>query len=88
MNTPLIDVWDWKVAMRDQLDRSKISRYRFVREVEAAGICTRHTAECLLADSGTVTGNRVPSLSLAIQIANLAGYDVVLVRRGKAKVTR
>ena len=36
------------------------SRYSFIRACTEAGICTRHTGECLLADEGTVTGRRVP----------------------------
>lgn len=69
----------WKAAMQGQLERHGVSRYAFVREVAGRGICTRHTAECLLADPDTVTGQREPSFSTAIRMARLAGFDVHLV---------
>lgn len=75
VNTPS----DWKVAMHRQLDSHGMSRYAFVRKVREADVCTAHTAECLLADEGTMTGNRVPSFATAIQMAKLAGFDMVLI---------
>lgn len=69
----------WKSAMQAQLDRHGMSRYAFVREAAHRRICTRHTAECLLADSDTVTGKREPSFSTALRMARLAGFDVHLV---------
>jgi len=61
----------------------RASRYAFVRDCEAEGICTVHTGECLLAGAGTVTGQRLPSLDVAIAMARRAGYDIVMTpRRG------
>lgn len=74
---------DWKAAMHRHLKDENISRYAFVRRISDEGICTTHTAECLLAESGTVTGKRMPKFSTAIQIARLAGYDLVLVPRSR-----
>ncbi len=75
----------WKTAMQSQLDRHGVSRYAFVRTVADAEVCTRHTAECLLADEGTVTGQREPSFATAIRMARLAGFDLVLVESRKPK---
>lgn len=79
---------DWKSSVRRRLDDRGVSRYAFVRDCAAAGICTVHTGECLLADDGTATGQRIPSLSVAIEMARLAGYDVVLKPRRAGKATR
>lgn len=73
----------WKKAMKQRLSASGISRYQFIRKCSDAGICSIHSGECLLADEGTVTGARTPTLQTAIDMAALAGYDLVLVRRGK-----
>lgn len=70
---------DWKGSMQDMLDHHGVSRYRFVRDVADAGIATVHTGECLLAADGTATGGRLPSLQVALDMARLAGYEVVLV---------
>lgn len=59
-----------------------MSRYVFIRKCHAEGLCSIHTGECLLADNGTVTGQRSPSLGLAISMAKLAGLDLVFVERG------
>ena len=79
---------DWKAAVRKRLDDRSISRYAFVRDCEASGVCTVHTGECLLAEDGTSTGQRVPSLSVAIKMASLAGYDLVLVPRRRSGARR
>lgn len=60
-----------------------MSRYQFVRACAKQELCAVHTAECLLADPDTSTGQRTPSLKNAIDIANLAGFDVVLVPKRK-----
>lgn len=78
---PLRTDRDWKAALRRHLEESDTSRYSFIRRVGAAGICSVHTAECLLADEGTVTGQRGPRFQTAIDIADEAGFDVVLVKR-------
>jgi hypothetical protein len=70
---------DWKIAMRKQLATHGMSRYTFVRKVSDAEICAVHTAECLLADSETMTGQRLPSFGMAIAMAKLAGFDFVMV---------
>jgi hypothetical protein len=83
INTPS----DWKRAVKSRLVVEGISRYRFVRDCVDSGICDQHTAECLLADENTVTGKRYPTFARAIDMAKLAGYDVVLVpRTGRAKL--
>lgn len=75
--------------MHEELKRKGISRYAFVRMCVDSRICTRHTAECLLADDGTVTGKRRPSMDTAIAMARLAGFSVAMLpqpeksRRGK-----
>lgn len=69
---------EWKHAMRERLQARGTSRYAFVRQVADKGICTRHTAECLLADDGTVTGQREPSFAVAIAMARLAGLEMTL----------
>jgi len=79
---------EWKAAIRRRLDDRGVSRYAFVRECDAAMVCTVHTGECLLADDGTVIGKRVASLAVAIEMARLAGYDVVLKPRRPGKKDR
>lgn len=75
----------WKSAMQSRLRSDGISRYQFVRMCAERGICTRHTAECLMADEGTVTGARKPSMETAIAMARLAGFDVTMVPRPAAR---
>lgn len=70
---------DWKIAMHKRLSDSGMSRYKFVRNCQQSGVCTVHTAECLLANEGTETGKRVPTLKMAIEMAELAGMSLVLV---------
>lgn len=70
---------DWKSAVVDRLSEHRMSRYAFVRACAKQELCAVHTAECLLADPTTSTGQRTPSLQNAIDIARLAGFDVVLV---------
>ena len=70
---------DWKTAVVKQLNTHRVSRYQFVRACAKNDLCAVHTAECLLADPGTATGQRIPSLQNAIDIARLAGFDVVLM---------
>lgn len=70
---------DWKVAMRKQLAKHGVSRYSFIRKVCDAKICAVHTAECLLADNKTVTGQRSPSFGMAIAMAKLAGFEFVMI---------
>jgi len=71
---------EWMDAVKDRIADHGVSRYRFAREVSDSLACSLHTAECLLAEHGTViAGNRVPSLPVAIEMAQMAGYDVVLV---------
>lgn len=65
--------------MQTMLDANGVTRYRFVRDAAEAGIATVHTGECLLAADGTATGTRIPSLQVALDMARLAGYEVVLV---------
>jgi hypothetical protein len=79
---------DWKAAVRQRLVDRNVTRYAFVRDCAAAGVCTVHTGECLLADDGTSTGQRVPSLAVAIEMARRAGYDVVLKPRRPERTTR
>jgi predicted phosphoribosyltransferase len=67
--------------MHRHLNTNGVSRYAFVRKVREADICTTHTAECLLADDGTATGSRVPSFATAIDMARLAGFDMVMIPR-------
>jgi hypothetical protein len=69
----------WKAAMRKQLAQHNVSRYAFVRLANARDLCSVHSAECLLADADKATGKRVPSLQTAIQLARLAGFDLVMV---------
>ena len=71
----------WKAAVRDTLRSNAISRYDFARRCAKAGICTIHTAECLLADDNTVTGQRVPTMATAIRMAELLGMEVMLLTR-------
>ena len=73
----------WKGAITTRLADHGMSRYAFVRRAVEEGLCTPHTAECLLADPTTSTGQRAPSLQTAIQFADLAGYDLVLVPKRK-----
>lgn len=75
----------WKSAMHAQLRANGISRYQFVRMCVEQGICTRHTAECLMADDGTVTGARKPSIELAISMARAAGFELTMVPRSTAR---
>jgi len=70
---------DWKAAVVQQLTAHRMSRYQFVRACAKRELCAVHTAECLLADPDTTTGQRIPSLQNAIDIARLAGFDVVLM---------
>lgn len=90
---PMTDHLAWKGAITTRLAEHDMSRYAFVRRAVEERICTQHTAECLLADPDTSTGQRVPSLQTAIQFADLAGYDLVLVPkrkpgiRGRQRVT-
>lgn len=70
---------DWKAAIVQQLNAHQMSRYQFVRACAKRELCAVHTAECLLADPDTTTGQRIPSLQNALDIARLAGFDVVLV---------
>ena len=73
----------WKRALQHRLMEQGRSRYQFVRECASEGVCSIHSGECLLADEGTVTGNRAPNLHTAIAMAALAGFDVVLVPRSR-----
>lgn len=82
------DVTDWKAAIRERLDAEGTSRYAFIRRCADAGIVTVHSGECLLADVGTVTGQRIPSLHVALDMANLAGLDVRFVRRRESRRKR
>jgi len=77
---------DWKSAMQRRLQADGISRYQFIRVCVDEGIVSRHSGECLLADEGTVTGDRIPSFEVAIRMAQIAGYEVRLVPL-RAKVT-
>lgn len=70
---------DWKTAVVERLSEHRMSRYQFVRACAKQDLCAVHTAECLLADPSTSTGQRTPSLQTAIDIARLAGFDVMLV---------
>ena len=71
----------WKSAMKDHLRRNAISRYDFARRCAKAGVCTIHTAECLLADDNTVTGQRVPTMAMAIRMAEIAGMEFMMLTR-------
>ena len=82
-NVKLKNYLDWKHAIQARLLVDGISRYRFIRSCTDSGIVTKHSGECLLANEGTVTGARAPSFQTAIDMANLAGYDVMLVPRTK-----
>jgi hypothetical protein len=64
--------------MHKQLESHGMTRYQFIKKVTEAGVCTTHTAECLLADSDTVTGKRTPSFPLAIEMARLAGFQLTM----------
>ncbi len=75
----------WKSAMHRHLRDQGISRYEFVRRCVDNKVCTLHTAECLLADEGTVTGQRKPSFELAVEMARLAGFDLVLIPRPSSR---
>jgi predicted phosphoribosyltransferase len=75
----LFDSAAWKQAMQKQLRDRHMTRYEFVRQCVDNKICTMHTAECLLADNGTVTGKRKPSFEIALNMARLAGLETVLV---------
>lgn len=79
--TPITTPAEWKAALTSRLASHNLSRYAFVRQCHAAQLCSLHTAECVLAGPDTVTGQRVPSLPLALDMARLAGFDVVLVPR-------
>jgi hypothetical protein len=74
---------DWKAAVVQRLERHGVSRYTFVRACAKHELCAQHTAECLLANPNTLTGQRLPSLQNAIDIAQLAGFDLVLVPKRK-----
>jgi len=76
---------DWKTAMKKRLADHGVSHYSFARRAVADNLCTLHTAECLLAAEGTVTGDRSPSFGAAISLAALAGYDLVLVPKREPK---
>jgi hypothetical protein len=78
----------WKVAMHKHLREQGMSRYEFVRRCVENKVCTLHTAECLLADDNTVTGQRRPSFELALEMARLAGFDIVLMPRPTRKATK
>lgn len=69
--------------MHRQLTAHNVSRYAFVRAAASRNLCSVHTAECLLADHGTATGNRLPSLEYAIRLASLAGYELTLTPKRK-----
>jgi len=71
----------WKLAMQDHLREQGVTRYQFVRLCEREGICSAHTAECLLADPGTSTGKREPSFRMALEMARLAGLEVHVKRK-------
>lgn len=79
--TPIESPADWKRGIRAQLDAHGMSRYSFIRACEERSVCSVHTGECLLADDDTVTGQRVPSLQTAIDMARIAGFDLVFVPR-------
>ena len=70
---------DWKAAIRAKLKLTDTTRYAFIQSITEKKICSRHTAECLLADNGTVTGDRIPTLETAIEIAKEAGFRIVMV---------
>jgi hypothetical protein len=76
---------DWKGAIREALDRRGTSRYAFIRECVRKEICSIHTGECLLADPGSVSSDRVPGLLVAIAMAEEAGLELRLVRKGKRR---
>jgi len=78
---PITDAAAWKGAVTAHLTEHGVSRYALTRAAHAAEVCASHTCECLLASPDTVTGQRMPSLALAIDIARLAGLDLVLVAR-------
>ena len=82
---PIESPTDWKRGIRSQLDAHGMSRYSFIRACESRGVCTVHTGECLLADDDTVTGQRIPSLQVALDMARIAGFDVVFVPRYEPK---
>jgi hypothetical protein len=69
---------EWKKAMQDHLRQNAMSRYAFIRECEDRKVCSVHTGECLLADQGTSTGERTPSLRTAIAMARLAGLEITM----------
>lgn len=77
LSTPV----SWKLAMQDHLREQGMTRYQFVRLCEREGICSAHTAECLLADPGTSTGKREPSFRVALEMARAAGLEVTFHRR-------
>jgi hypothetical protein len=81
-------VRDWKRAMRDHLDKHAMSRYAFIRTLDAERVCSIHTGECLLADEGTVIGARRPSLESAIAIAEAAGLQLQVVEKSAPKELR
>jgi hypothetical protein len=82
MNTTVNDPSEWLNAVREALDNDGVSRYRFARILENEGVCSRHSADCLLADEGTtLRGERVPNLQTALGMAHAAGYDVILRKR-------
>lgn len=78
-HTTLNSPADWKTTVTAHLAEHGVSRYAFVRACAAHDLCSAHTAECLLAAPDTVTGQRMPSLETAIEMARLAGLDIVLV---------
>jgi hypothetical protein len=79
------DPQSWKSAMRDHLRANGISRYDFARRCAKAGVCTIHTAECLLAGEETVTGQRVPTMAMAIRMSELAGMEFMMLTKEVAK---
>jgi hypothetical protein len=70
---------DWKSAIVRSLARDGRSRYSFARAVAEAEIVSLHSAETLLSD-GTRAA-REPGFATALQMAKLAGFDLVMVRR-------
>lgn len=81
---PIPDPVAWKLAMQEHLRQQNMSRYEFVRACVREGVCSAHTAECLLADVGTSTGKREPSFRTAIEMARLAGLEVAFRKRRRS----
>ncbi len=76
---PLNKPTDWKAAVVGRLREHNMTRYVFVRKAVSNELCGQHTAECLLASDTSATGQRIPTLETAINLARLAGFDLVLV---------